>query len=234
MSQMDREEAKKIEKEIDQHYRSFIRARRLTPLRRFVLFVGQDPSEKSRKQLDKISKTSRYKQWLILRKLKKMADNLRKTDPNLQNEDVSYQRPSDLPQPRKKGLDAHDLERRRHHPYVTHTQKQRRIKTAIMSLINRGKGDVHHTPGHVMSVNPKAVHGFLAMRKGRTMVQKQVGHKPQRTFYTDDVNIYEEDHLISPKTQKVLRKSREIKLRTNTIEVNPPINPDSNDKGEKI
>lgn len=229
MAQMDREEAKRLEKELDQHYKSFINARRLTPLRRFVVFIGQDPSEKSRKQLDKISKTSRYKQWVILRRLKKMADELRKNDPNLQQEDVSYQAPTDAPK-RKRGLDVKDLESRRHHPYVTHTQKQKRIKTAIMSLVNRGRGDVHQSPGHIMSLNPKAVHGFLAMRKGRTMVQKKAGHKPQKTFYTDEVNINEDDNILSKKTQRVLNKSKEIKLKTNTIQINPPVHDDQDDK----
>lgn len=223
MPQMDKEKAKQIQKEIDDHYRSFIHANRLTPLRRFVLFIGQDPSEKSRKQLDKMSSTSRYKQWLILRRLKKMADELRKTDPNLQKEDVSYQRPSDI-QVRPKGLDTHDLEHRRHHEYVSHTKKQKRIKSAIMSLVNRGMGDVYHSPGHIMSTNPKALHGFLAMRKKRVMVQKNIGHKPQKTFYTED-DSDNKTPMLSPKTTKLLNKSKEIKLKTNTIQINPPIDP---------
>ena len=223
MPQMDKEKAKQIQKEIDDHYRSFIRAKRLTPLRRFVLFIGQDPSEKSRKQLDKMSSTSRYKQWLILRRLKKMADELRKTDPNLQKEDISYQRPSDI-QVRPKGLDTHDFEHRRHHQYVSHAKKQKRIKSAIMSLVNRGMGDVYHSPGHIMSTNPKALHGFLAMRKKRTMVQKNIGHKPQKTFYTED-DSDNKTPMLSPKTTKLLNKSKEIKLKTNTIQINPPIDP---------
>ena len=56
---------------------------RNTPLRKFIKMTGRDPLKMSEKQRDKVSSSSRYKQWISLNRTLRQAKKLNSHNPNL-------------------------------------------------------------------------------------------------------------------------------------------------------
>jgi hypothetical protein len=94
-------------------------ARRLTPLRKYIRYIGLDWTKMNEKQIDKIARTQAYKQFKGLRKIKKTIDK------NIQNSSV--QESKDV-QPRQ--YDLHNF----HKMNPAHMSKKKRI----VDLINKG------------------------------------------------------------------------------------------------
>lgn len=209
---------------------------RISPLRRYLFAIGKspDPTKISKEELTKIENSSRYKQWKILRKLRHMAAETKKREEKLKEETIDEVATLNTKPPK---LDVGDPSTRRRGHHKTHKQKLKFIKQQIIAARDKGMGDIVRDPTAIVSKNPKAKHGFLAIGKGKVVVRKTVGHRPQKTFkFQEDITIMAKDDQpqtdnkkdivrngVSDKTQRLLDKSKEIKLKTGTIEINPQI-----------
>lgn len=202
---------------------------RLSPLRRYLFLIGKSPDPKkiSREEITKIENSSRYKQWKILNKLKHMASEIKKREEKVNEETIQEAAPSKL--------DVGDPSSKRHVKHKSHKEKLKNIKTAVISAADKGLGDIIRDPAAITTKNIKAKHAFLAMGKGKILVRKRVGHRPQHTFrFKEDVTLMAKEEQpqtenkkdivrrdTSDKTKRLLDKSKEIKLKTGTIEINP-------------
>lgn len=204
---------------------------RLSPLRRYLFTIGKtpDPKKISKEELIKIENSSRYKQWKILRKLQHMAAEIKKRE-NKVNEELNEAAPNVK-------LDIGDPSSKRHIKHKTRQQKLKYIKQQVISSVGKGLGDVITDPAAITTKNVKAQHAFKAMGKGKILVRKTVGHRPQHTYrFQEDITVMAKEEQpqtenkkdivnkdVSDKTRKVLDKSKELKLKTGTIEINPQI-----------
>lgn len=210
---------------------------RLSPLRRYLFLIGKspDPDKLSKQEQAKIENSSRYKQWKILKKLQHIAAEIKKREEKLKEETIEEVKPPTFKQPK---LDVGEPSSRRRVHHKTHAQKLKFIKQQVIAARDKGFGDIVRDPTSITSKNPKAKHGFLAIGKGKIVVRKRIGHRPQKTFkFQEDITIMAKDEQpqtdnkkdiirngVSDKTQRLLDKSKEIKLKTGTIEINPPMN----------
>lgn len=218
---------------VDMTIKKIIGAKRLTPLKRFVFFIGQDPSEKSRKQMDKISATSRYKEWLKLRKMIQLGMKIKKQ----QNESIMELVERKRIGSKRTKLDYDDITHR-HVSHRTHSQKLRDTKSQIINSLNTGLGHIHNDPTTMITANPKAKHAFMAMGKGKTVIRKRVGHRPQRTFrmrigedsqQKQEITNQKEITITADKKAKdAMEKAKTKVLRKNSVvEINPKIDTDT-------
>lgn len=210
-------------------YRS-LQESRLTSLRKFLIFIGQNPYKMSRKQLDDISKSERYRSWLI-------DQNTGKTQKyNEIEERVLNLNPK---QKIKVVLDTGDTHHiNKIHP--SHTVQQKRIKNEILNVTNKSAIDIHHSPGHLIS-RGMGKRGYMATGKGKVVLQKFLG-KRHKTFYKDDIDFceaendqysYQEMPNNKNVAQKVLDKSKKLKsIDKGSIIVNPTM-PEISDTKEK-
>lgn len=231
----DEKQLKEDEHSFDTGIKKLAGIGRLSPLRRYLFVIGKNPNprEISKEELDKIVKSSRYKQWKILRKLQHMATEIKKR----KGDKVNEENIQEVAPPKPPRLDVGDPNARRHVRHRTHRQKLKFINQQAIDAMNRGIGDLHRDPTTMITKNPKAKHAFLAMGKGKIMVRKKIGHRPQITFRVqEDITMMAKDDQpqtdnkkdivrngVSDKTQKLLDKSKEIKLKTGTIEINPQL-----------
>ena len=76
---------------------------RMTPLRKFVKMIGMDPTKMSSKQMDRVSKSARYKQWLSTKRILKKASDANKKNPNLK-ENLEERHMTDVDKKKEKKL----------------------------------------------------------------------------------------------------------------------------------
>lgn len=195
---------------------------RLTPLRKFLNYIGQDPYKMTRKQLNSISKSQRYKKWLEVNSIEK-----------LQTKNGLEERTLNPKQKLKVVLDVGDTHHsKKIHP--SHIAQQKRIKSEILGVTNKSAMDMYHSPGHLIS-RGMGKRGYMATKKGRVILQKFLG-KRHKTFYKDDVNFCEAEndqynYQHNEVSQKKPSKEKKIKsLDKGDIIVNPTMPEISNTK----
>jgi hypothetical protein len=225
---MEDKNLKEDERSFDSGIKKLAGVGRLSPLRRYLFTIGKspDPRHISNKELVKIENSSRYKQWKILNKLKRLADKIKQRK-DIQEASIAAPRKTKV---QKTKLDLGDTGHGRVR-HLTHLAKLKQIKGEIISSMNQGIGDIVRDPASITTKNVKAQHAFKAIGKGKVLVRKRIGHRPQHTYtFREDIQLMskeetppEEKKVISDKTQKVLDKSKEIKLKTGIIEINPEL-----------
>lgn len=172
---------------------------RMTPLKRFIDSLGLDHNTLTLKQKRKWASTKRYKDFVSLRKIKKIADEANvkesfifnniniflerfETDEteNLisESEVLSFLETVEyihLTEKNKRVLSAPTTKvfRSGRGHYSSAEERKRKIKNMALDLINQG-GEVSTSPGTVMVSSKKALHALKPLGQNKIILMKKV------------------------------------------------------------
>jgi hypothetical protein len=166
----------------------------LTPLRRFINSIGLDYTKLTLRQMRKWSSTKRYKDYLALRKIKRMADEAHVSEELVEmvqeellvdfyfddiflsviTENEVYSVICQLHHLREGSY--HSYKRGK---YKTLEQRKKLFKDMVTSALYAGSHEA--TIGHAM-FKSMGKHTALALQKGRSMLLKR-REKPEGTVY---------------------------------------------------
>lgn len=147
---------------------------RITSLRKFISSIGLDWKKMSRRQINKISGTAQYQQWLDLKKTKKLVDE----DPNLSEENLDefhrphrpHMRPTEMPRLDVGQVRPTPITRQ---PETTYTQVARQV-------INRG-GTVTRSPGAITFKGRKGLRAYKATKHAQlSLGRKRLTLQPHK------------------------------------------------------